>query len=107
MTSGGMELDYEPAVRAAAGLTDVGTRVDAAARTLAAAVAELSWGNDEVGAALAARHDAGRHTVAAALPALAASLRQLDTTVQAGAATLVGTDRRSSAAVEGVSEGRV
>jgi len=104
MTDGRMELDHAAAVRAAAGLTDVGGTVDEAAEGLSSAASALSWGHDAVGAALAARHDGTRQVVAEALPAVAESLRRLDSTVQAGASALVGVDEHNSAAVRGASE---
>lgn len=100
MSGSHMELDHDAAVRAAAGLTDVGGTVDAAAQTLAGTVSALRWGHDAVGAALANRYDAVRQSVADALPAVAASLRQLDITVQAGAATLTAEDARNAHAVQ-------
>ncbi len=107
MSGGGeMELDHDPAVRAAAGLTDVGGTVDAAANALATVVSALSLGSDAVGVALAARHAGPCDAVAEALPVLAESLRQLDATVQAGAAALVSTDQHGSALVRGAAEGR-
>jgi hypothetical protein len=104
MTDGRMELDHDAAVRAAAGLSDVGVTVDDAAQALSIAAAALSWGQDAVGAALAARHDGTRQVVAAALPTVADSLRRLDSTVQAGASALAGTDEHTSSAVRRASE---
>ncbi|MGZ4517073.1 MAG: hypothetical protein ACXVGN_03660 [Mycobacteriaceae bacterium] len=106
MIDGEMRLEHASAVRAAAGLTDVGATVAAAALALSAVVSELSWGGDAVGAALVARHGPRQDAVAAALPAVAASLRDLDDTVRAGAGALVGTDQRNSSAVVDASEGR-
>lgn len=107
MNDGGMELDHDAAVRAAAGLSEVGDAIEAAAQALSVVADDLSWGRDEVGAALAARYDTARQAVARALPVVARSLRSLDTTVQGGAATLTGVDAHNGASVHDVADGRV
>jgi len=107
MNNGGMELDHDAAVRAAAGLSEVSGAIEAAANALTAAADDLSWGSDEVGAALAARHDTARQAVTRALPAVARSLRTLDTTVQGGAAALTGVDAHNGVSVHDAADGRV
>lgn len=95
-----IKLNYAPAVRAAAGLTDVGTAVDTAAHSLSTAMTALSWGRDAVGEALRARYESPRRAVESALPAVAESLRQLDATVQSGVTALVSADERNADTVQ-------
>ena len=46
MNDGGVELDHDAAVRAAAGLSEVGDAIEAAAQALAVVAGDLSWGRD-------------------------------------------------------------